>query len=935
MKRIFVILSITILNTTIVFGQEKSGIGNQRYEEIIKQLEITIKHTNKDSKEYLLRLFDISQAYYLYGNYVKAQEACSELLKHNLDSNLDIKYKAQSVLVDILSAMRQHTEAIKLCSSVLQNEPLWSMDREEIIKKLIRSYEQIGDIENTIAWNEKLLGLTGITVEYLDNEAQRYALLHDYISECDFRLKAMDLRREIFGEDSPEYAEGLIFAANSMTRNNSVCDNSIVSKFTDAGLDILLRHSHKNLHRLLLYAMANYKAIGRYDDAEICLYSVIEEKLPEEVNIHAIANNMSGAATYWKLSREDMISVLDNFVTWANIKRLQKNYISSSLTYTGIIVYMLDNNLGSIEDLSRHIDCLMGLAKNEEELQNYEQCEFFLSEALAILLENDVTWRDIRIKNVYHDLVEIFGKTKQYAKQLKIAEDGLEYISNDIFEKWLFLSSDQRDVYWYQNNLLFKIAPATYWRLSPDVDVSKLYSGILLTKGLLLNSEIELKKHIENSTNNQIANKYKELRRINTQLERQWSDSLVYLSENIERKLLRESKTYGDYTRNLKLKWNDVQAQLSDNDVAIEFIDFVVPNSDSTMYAALLVRKDWAAPKMITLFEERQLEKLTRAGAEKSYIDSVGKQITNLVWRSLEEYFNEGDNIYFSPSGMLHQKAIESLPTDDGRLMSEKYNLHRVSSTREICYKKPTPKYEKVVLYGGLFYDLDDHIMVAESRNYTSSMSRGFEADSVFRGSWGVLPGAKRELMSIAKLRPNATIFEGEAGNEESFRALSGRGNEIIHVATHGFFLPIEKARNGNYNSMSRSGLILSGGNRAWRGDAVPDGVEDGILTAAEISTLDLRGADLVVLSACDTGLGEVSGEGVFGLQRAFKMAGAGTLVMSLWKVHDDATALMMSEFYANLFAGKSKRESFLTAQAAVRAKFILPHYWAAFIMLD
>ena len=139
---------------------------------------------------------------------------------------------------------------------------------------------------------------------------------------------------------------------------------------------------------------------------------------------------------------------------------------------------------------------------------------------------------------------------------------------------------------------------------------------------------------------------------------------------------------------------------------------------------------------------------------------------------------------------------------------------------------------------------------------------------------------------------------------------------------------------------MQFSGLLLSGANNAWIGKLPPTNIEDGILTAEEISLLDLAHTKIAVLSACDTGLGEVDDiDGVYGLQRGFKMAGVETLVMSLWKIPDDATRILMVEFYKNLMSGKSKHQSLKDAQKYLRevdnGKYDDPKYWAAFIMLD
>jgi len=189
----------------------------------------------------------------------------------------------------------------------------------------------------------------------------------------------------------------------------------------------------------------------------------------------------------------------------------------------------------------------------------------------------------------------------------------------------------------------------------------------------------------------------------------------------------------------------------------------------------------------------------------------------------------------------------------------------------------------------------------------------------------------------------------GVQATEESFKQLSGNSPELLHIATHGFFLEDEKEINRNEfmktintddrvfrNPLLRSGLLFAGANRAWMNDDIIPDIEDGILTAEEISRLDLSATKLVVLSACKTGLGEVrNSEGVFGLQRAFKLAGVETLVMSLWKVDNTATKDFMIDFYQNLLSGKTKQESFKKAQQTIRENYKNPYYWAGFVMMD
>ena len=182
----------------------------------------------------------------------------------------------------------------------------------------------------------------------------------------------------------------------------------------------------------------------------------------------------------------------------------------------------------------------------------------------------------------------------------------------------------------------------------------------------------------------------------------------------------------------------------------------------------------------------------------------------------------------------------------------------------------------------------------------------------------GYLPGTLAEVNEIDQILRSADIgteiFTADKGTESSVRDLSGQGVSMLHIATHGFYLPAMEQQQvlnpvpGGYGLgllgrsieneiMNRSGLLMSGVGRLVKSRVLDDD-DDGILTAAEISRLDLRGMELTVLSACQTGLGDVSGDGVFGLQRGFKKAGAGTLLMSLWKVDDKATELLLTQFY-------------------------------------
>jgi CHAT domain-containing protein len=381
-----------------------------------------------------------------------------------------------------------------------------------------------------------------------------------------------------------------------------------------------------------------------------------------------------------------------------------------------------------------------------------------------------------------------------------------------------------------------------------------------------------------------------------------------------------------------------VQAKLTKDDIAVEFVSFM--NQDTTFYCAYLLKKDYDVPKMtICLKTTKQIN------TKDVYSNS---NLSRAIWGSIADDLVGVKNIYFGPSGELYNIAIESLPDweDSTKLVSDRWNFYRLSSTRELALIKDKNQIKHAVVYGGLTYDTDTASMLRDRIKYPEVRDRDFSANTLevadslnLRTGVNELPSTKVEATLIdRKLKAGKIddiICTDTIGTETSFKALSGQKKNLLHIATHGFYWTETEARRTNYSfltlnnnddqryqedkALTRSGLLFAGANNALKGKPLPEGVDDGILTAQEISRLDLRGLDLVALSACETGLGEITGDGVFGLQRGFKKAGAQSILMSLWKVDDTATQMLMTQFYTNLTSGMSKRKSLLEAQRYVR----------------
>lgn len=457
--------------------------------------------------------------------------------------------------------------------------------------------------------------------------------------------------------------------------------------------------------------------------------------------------------------------------------------------------------------------------------------------------------------------------------------------------------------------------------------------------------------------------------------ERKDVENLEQTIEELNKSLARTSASFGQAIK--QVRWEDVQQKLQTTEAAIEFVRFNYLNpepTDSVLYAALVLLPGNMPPALVPLFEEKQIDALfSVSGKSKTeYFNALyqqggqaGQTLYNLIWKPLEKYLPSVSTIYFSPSGQLHRLNIGAIPLPEhiGKVVADQYRLIQMGSTRQLFFSEDKPaENQKAVLYGGIRYELDS---VADNRalnrNYTPNSGRGLEfsqIDSTLRAdSWNYLKWTDVEVNATHALLQDVgmevSIHRGYEASEESIKQ-EGSSNfspRILHVATHGFFFPDPKNRipttttaskepvfKLSEHPMMRAGLVMAGGNYAWtHGKPVRPDAEDGILTAYEISQFNLRQTELVVLSACETGLGDIQGnEGVYGLQRAFKIAGARHLIMSLWQVPDFQTQELMAVFYENWIEGKLDiPDAFAAAQKAMRDKYKNPFLWAGFILVE
>ena len=755
--------------------------------------------------------------------------------------------------------------------------------------------------------------------------------------------------------------------------------------------DAIILHTDSILHDTRLTQNILYPLIGlakcyietqNYSQAEILLEEANTKILQDTIKSH----------------------IIDLYETFGDLYQLQQQWKLAEQYYTQAYKeeqLQFKTYINHKSNIAVKLGKLYQIEENESLSQYYyNHSNSYYEMALAAERNGDRNSAESNFVNYVNEVRSNYGSTHPiYASALQILadfyyrhwnidktislyEEILDIRKQEYLSATNYLSEHQRACFWQQYQEQISAVYPTACRQM--YETRKLYDFQLFSKGLLLSSTNLIWQSIINSSDSIIQGEYRSLLALRNEINRaevldstsEHIRALRRQSEALEKSVIARSAQYRDIAPSLSITWQDIQNHLPGDAIAVEFIE--TWGNEGKMYEMLVLHKDFKAPLLHSRLSERELQNILNTQSNLVYTyneisQTLYKQLITPIFSDLRGQIarNRIKTIYISPTGLLHQINFDALPINAKYRMSDKYEIVRLTSTRELVLRNKEEHKESAAIYGGIQYDVDTTLLLSESKLYDQSCllaSRSIEDDTINRGSVRYLRGTKREAESINSLlsRHNipATLYTSTAANEESFKSLSGKHQNIIHIGTHGFYWADSTARKQDYftqrtmsqnedmpiqyaiDPLDRCGLLFAGANMALTGHSrdLPDGVQDGILTAREISLMDLRDCDLVVLSACETAKGDITSEGVFGLQRAFKMAGVQTIIMSLWKVNDNATQMLMTEFYTNWIEKKqSKREAFRNAQNAVRyavdeygdRMYADPVYWAGFIMLD
>lgn len=951
----------------------KLGDFSKAIEYGVKSLEIRKVVLGENHPDYFDSLNNIVSYYYQLGNYSKAMEYVTKsvnICKTTYGENHPKCVIPLNSLSLLYSAKGDYAKAIEIGINVkeiiLNTYGEDHPDYAIVLNNLALQYSALGEYQKAIEYGIKSLKIHEVAhgnnhVEYataLSNLALYYSKLGNYVKAIEYTTIALNVFKSNLGKKNINYATLL---NNLSSYLNDIGDFNKAREYALNALKIMeevLGENNPILATTLNNLSVSYLKLGDYVKCIDYLEKatdLIRNCFGERHKLFATSlNNL--ACCYSKVGYYDKAIEYESKVIEIRNELLGDKHPDYALSL---------NNLADF--YSRNNDFIKALEFGVKSMELFK----------VTLGENHPNYA-MSLQNLalnYYDLGDYTNATIFFQQGLGINKD-------IILLQTACLPYNQRSMLWNKYSSGFTdFLPLINYKSNLQTASNLFNLSALFAKGLLLTTEIEINRLIKESGDEVALKMYEDLRIQKLQLQKLYEtpisersvnvDSLVKVTSQLEKQLVERSKVYGDFTKKLRTTWQDVQNALSPDEIAVEFLSFNVLDTDSIMVAALTLRKDDTEPKYISLFELSQLNDVT----DKD--NFLCPEVTDLVWKPIQNELQGIQRIYFSPAGVLHKIGIEYLPD------MERYEMYRLSTTREIIEIKEetaSSNNDKImaVLYGGVNYDkaeastenlpfntTKDVVNIESSPQVAISLHRAFVDSLNIRGMTAeYLPSTLTEVQNICTSLKKANcptiIHVGTDATETSVKALSTNSPTILHISTHGFyfsekqakkedrprFLGVENERSTNFEdkTLTRSGLLLAGANRSLKGEDVPIDADDGILTAQEISQLDLRGTNLVVLSACDTGKGDIiQGEGVFGLQRGFKKAGVKTIMMSLWKVNDFPTEILMTEFYKNICEGKSKRESLRLAQKRVREYkdsegnylFQDPNYWAGFILLD
>ncbi|NHE58971.1 tetratricopeptide repeat protein [Cyclobacterium plantarum] len=821
----------------------------------------------------------------------------------------------------------------------------------------------------------------------LNNMALLYENMGRYTEAEPLMLQAIGIYKAQLDEDHPDYASSLNNLAGLYQNMRRYADAEALYKQAMGIRKTQLGEDHPDYATSLNNLASLYLSMGRYAESEPLMCQVMEirkTQLGEDHPDYATSlNNLAGL--YQNMGRYDEAEPL--YKQAMGIRKAQlgedhPDYANSLNNLAGL--YLRTGRSAEAEPLYTQA---MEIRKSQ--LGEVHPSYATSLSNLAVLFESmgcnaDAAPLLLQGQQVYlHQLQTVFPTLSENEKEqfLTTFNFNFEYFHS-------FALKRQRDnpvitTHQYDNALLLK---GLLLQSSSQMRERILSSGDTTAIHLFGDLQVLKRKWLKES---EIPKSKREKAGIAP-------EATLAKANTLEKELSRRSEVFAEATDTVRTTWREVKQGLQEGEAAIELVRYRWHEknwTDTVHYAALIVTPETKAhPNLVLLENGNELEERGAQSYQSAFATRGASRVADgdnpipadslyaYFWQPIQEALDSlggAGKVYFSPDGVYHTLNLQTLKNPEtGQYLLETLDIKRVGSTKDLVKKKKRQfPNNNAVLAGYPTYPASPEAVASALKHYQQGQAMPVLTASVGNSSYGSyqtyraidatrsdikpLPGTLTEVEQLASILdgegiPTQALLEHAASEDVLKKVKSPR---ILHIATHGFFEPErEQQAEGQDKAMRmsglgqetvsdnpylRCGLYLAGAettlkNRGNRDFQRPEGQEDGILTAYEATLLDLRGTELVVLSACETGLGVTkNGEGVYGLQRAFQVAGAETVIFSLWKVADQQTQEMMELFYQNwLQKGMDRRQAFKTAQQTIKEKYEDPYFWGAFVMI-
>ncbi len=707
---------------------------------------------------------------------------------------------------------------------------------------------------------------------------------------------------------------------------------------------------------------ALYEALANYEKANANYREALKISSEEESGLRiALATNLANILTRTDSDNDSILVLLNQAIEWQSASS-GKDHPSYSNLLSNRGVYYQKNGRYEIaqkdfedaikifeytvrEDHPQYLSALSNLGllydlagQSDRALEAMQK-----SKNLYAKYYTDTHPGYIRTVN---NLANLYTKTGQYdlaeplllslaSAQLKEISESFTYLSES--EKKRFVEEKQKLLNNFKGYVVAR-SNAEEGSIKPHV-VEEWYNLELSTKGMLLNSTKQVREQIFNSGDQELIRLFSEwtiarkqiadLQSLKSELVQSSNvklDSLLEQTNSLEKELSRRSASFGGSFGNQTPTFDQIKSKLQPGEATVEIIRTEL--NDEGIYTALVGIKDQEYPELIVIGKGDEFESKGFAVYKNAIKFKVeDPKSFDMFWRKIYDHLTAKgiSKIYYAPDGIYHKVSVNTLfDPQTKKYLIDELEIVQLSSTKDVLSLDLNVS-EEVVINSALLVGRPSY-KLGESTTMVAS-TRSFEQIS----NVADLPGTEEEINAIHGLAQKSIsdcqVLLKDDASESGVKSQLNR--DLVHIATHGFFMEDEKAP--STDPMLSSGLLLAGVSDI---QLDPD-QDDGILTAYEIMNLNLTELKMVVLSACETGLGEIaSGEGIYGLQRAFFVGGAESVVMSLWKVDDNATKDLMTAFYKEYLKTGNKREAFLSAQRKIKKKYKDPIYWGAFVML-